>query len=269
MESLAEYCHRVQIGHYSVNYVKFGSGPIPIFCFPGLLGSLRHSNPKLLEKLGLEEGGTKYTCYTWDPPGYYLSRPPLRKEEHISFDIEVDVSSELLKYLEPTKTNWILIGWSAGNQVALGLTTKFPKLIQKLILWGAWDSFGEDHLPTHLQHRDLKLKDSEMLKKQLEEHDLVFEEYEKHWTGWMDMIQREFFEKDRTERFRNLTEIQCATLIIAGSNDPLAVPAHSQRFHAHIKNSRLEILEGATHQMPTTHPTEIYSLICNFLNNSG
>jgi len=37
-KDLLEFCHQVDIGGYHINYVRVGCGPVPIFCFPGLLG---------------------------------------------------------------------------------------------------------------------------------------------------------------------------------------------------------------------------------------
>jgi len=263
-EPLFEFCHQVEIGSYKINYVKLGSGPIPIFCFPGLLGSLRHTGSKLLEEIASEDDGKKYTVFTWDPPGYFLSGSPVRKMEDVSFQTEVELSYEFLKCLGYSK--WILMGWSAGGQVAIQFTNKYPQMVSKLVVWGTWDFFEDDHLQFHKSHRDIKTMDPGFRADQMLNHGFTYEELNKHWTAWMDMIEAQHFNQDKKKWVEKFEAIQCPVLIVAGSDDALGPVSQAQHLHQHIKTSRLEIIEGAPHWMHVSHLDETLQLFREFLN---
>jgi pimeloyl-ACP methyl ester carboxylesterase len=64
---------------------------------------------------------------------------------------------------------------------------------------------------------------------------------------------------------RRLGEIRCPALIVAGSRDA-AVPLHHARMlHEGISESRLHVVEGATHSLLWTHPDEVVRLTEEFL----
>jgi 3-oxoadipate enol-lactonase len=64
---------------------------------------------------------------------------------------------------------------------------------------------------------------------------------------------------------KRLGEIQCPTLVVAGSNDQ-AVPIHHARMlHNGIRGSRLVIIDGADHALIWTHPDELVRVTDEFL----
>jgi len=157
----------------------------------------------------------------------------------------------------------MLMGWSGGGQVAIQFTAKYPQLVEKLIVWGCWDLFKNEHLPIHrcmmplakfsmnsasgqsllfliftTDHRDLRNEKQEFVRKRVAAHALSYEEYERHWHMWTDMVEREHFHQDYdkwVEKFKNIT---CPTLIIAGTEDTMAPIDQAYHLHKHISNSR-------------------------------
>lgn len=62
-----------------------------------------------------------------------------------------------------------------------------------------------------------------------------------------------------------LGEIRIPTLVITGDLDRLVPPENSRVIQERIAGSRLEIVEGAAHSFPTSHPAEAERLITTFL----
>ena len=66
-----------------------------------------------------------------------------------------------------------------------------------------------------------------------------------------------------------LNMIKVPTLIIWGSDDITVDKKYGKLFAEKIKNSRLEIIEGAAHMAQHTHPGEISKLILEFMSQHG
>jgi 3-oxoadipate enol-lactonase len=65
-----------------------------------------------------------------------------------------------------------------------------------------------------------------------------------------------------------LGEIRCPTLVLAGSKDT-AVPIHHARMlHQGIRGSELVVVDGASHGLIWTHPTEFARAVDRFLGSS-
>ena len=66
-----------------------------------------------------------------------------------------------------------------------------------------------------------------------------------------------------------LHKIAVPTLIIAGENDTLAAPRYSRMLHDAIANSKLCIIENASHYLVLEHPRLVNAEILKFLNSIG
>ena len=64
---------------------------------------------------------------------------------------------------------------------------------------------------------------------------------------------------------RRLHRIQCPTLILWGEKDGIVPPSYAERFHAHIKNSTVETVADAAHQIPVDQPKAVADRIKAFV----
>ena len=64
---------------------------------------------------------------------------------------------------------------------------------------------------------------------------------------------------------RSLRDISCPTLIVQGADDPWVDVSHARDLHASICGSRLEVVEGAGHEVQRDRPEEFNALLLEFL----
>ena len=64
---------------------------------------------------------------------------------------------------------------------------------------------------------------------------------------------------------RSLQDISCPTLIVQGADDPWVDPSHARGLHASIRGSRLEVFEGAGHEVQRDRPEDFNILLLDFL----
>ncbi|WP_170412612.1 alpha/beta fold hydrolase [Ruegeria atlantica] len=62
-----------------------------------------------------------------------------------------------------------------------------------------------------------------------------------------------------------LTQIRCPALFMTGEDEPNSTPRMSQDMAGLVPNGRAEILPGAAHMMPMTHPAEVNSSLQQFV----
>ena len=67
--------------------------------------------------------------------------------------------------------------------------------------------------------------------------------------------------------FKRLHEIQCPTLLIAGTHDRLTPSSSSELMNQKIPNSTLKIIERAGHFLTLSRAPEVNEIIANFLKN--
>ena len=66
---------------------------------------------------------------------------------------------------------------------------------------------------------------------------------------------------NRFDRMNDVEKIDCPTMIICGADDQLTPPKYSQYLHQKIRNSRLNIIEGAGHSVMLEKHREFNMLI--------
>ena len=69
----------------------------------------------------------------------------------------------------------------------------------------------------------------------------------------------------RTETTPSLPKIQVPTLILVGEQDKITPPELSEKMHALIPNSKLQILPNAAHLSNLEEPEEFNSNLLSFL----
>jgi pimeloyl-ACP methyl ester carboxylesterase len=67
---------------------------------------------------------------------------------------------------------------------------------------------------------------------------------------------------------RDITKIQCPTLIIHGEDDPCILLDHAMSAHKKIQGSTLRIIEGLGHEFPSELTPKLIDLMMSFLKQS-
>jgi pimeloyl-ACP methyl ester carboxylesterase len=66
-----------------------------------------------------------------------------------------------------------------------------------------------------------------------------------------------WFVDDHSDYSRRLQELDVPTLLVFGDADPLAPPSVGEFLHALLPGSRLEIVEGGTHDLEHEHAPQL------------
>jgi pimeloyl-ACP methyl ester carboxylesterase len=225
-----------------------------IFILHGWTYSTEKWNPfiDLLKKNGLEL--------------HLLNVPGLTQETNRPWKID-DYVDWLKQILDKEKNKVILIGHSNGGRIALNFAIKYPDKLSHLILI---DSAGVYHNELSLKIKRLvfgsvakigkKLSTSETLRSIL--YKIVGESDYKNATPVMKQTMLNLVNSDKS---LSLDKVEVPTLIIWGREDKTTPLSDGKIMHGFIKNSKLQIIEGACHSPMFTHATEVANAIVNNL----
>jgi len=119
---------KIKIKGVDINYVKIGNGPQKLLIFQGALGLI--SDFQLLTQY-LDQN--KYTIYLWDPPGYGLSRPPVRDFTPGFLNRDADYAIALMEALGVNK--YSMLGFCNGGCTAMIAASKVADRVDKLVVW--------------------------------------------------------------------------------------------------------------------------------------
>lgn len=161
----------------------------------------------------------------------------------------------------------ILIGHSNGGRIAISFAAKYPNHVNSLILI---DSAGiyHDELPIKIKRLVFgsiakfgkKLTSSKFLR------DLLYKVAKESDYKNATLIQRQtminLISQDLTPILGN---IKTPTLLIWGREDKITPLSDGQLIHKFILNSKLKIINGATHSPQFTHPQEVVKIIYEHL----
>ncbi len=233
-----------------------------------------------------------YRIYLYDARGHGKSTP-LRKVfsvEGFTKDLE-----EFLQHLEIDET--VLIGWSMGGMIAMQYRLNQPNKVKALVLIAT-----SGHRIPRLKLRfynqyflslfSLMMNFSQPRKydrstQQFPRQNLWFERQVRNtlspvaspevidWvmTDIRDNPREGFFTVIKSlwnwEAADKLQQIKVPTLIIAGEKDPLAPPRFSRLLHDAIPNSKLLIIENASHYLLLERPQRVNAEILEFLAEIG
>lgn len=189
-----------------------------------------------------------HRVYAMDLPGFGKSHVP---EEVFGSFHYADIVKEFIDKMEIDKLS--LIGHSFGGKIAIILSSRFPKLIDKVVLI---DSAGL--IPKRTMKYHLKVKGFKILKK-LYKTLIFWETDEKKMEklygrfGSDDYqsssgIMRKILVRVVNENLKPiLKDIKAPTLIIWGSNDDATPLYQGKIMEKEIKDSGLVIFQGAGH----------------------
>lgn len=229
-----------------------------------ITGARYHVLKKLFEKKG-------YTVFCPDLPGFgtnILKKESLEFEDYVEF-----VRRYTVQILKQTKAKKIvLLGHSFGGRIAIRFANRYPELLKRLILIGA------SGIPRPLP--SLKKKIIYGVTKvvrplfAIPPFSLLYTMFRKaayYAIGEMDYYKA----GNLSETFKNvyrvsiaddLEKITAPTLIVWGENDTTVPLNDGAYMHRHIRNSKLAVIEGATHKLPYEHPEAMLKEIVAFLS---
>lgn len=261
---------RVQVGDIQVSYMVRGEGE-PLLLISGFGSNSAGWRPEFVE--GLAES---FQVITFDNRGTGESDQP---DAPYSIAGMADDGVGLLNELGIERAH--VVGISMGGMIAQELALRHPERVAGLVLGctncGGTDSVSASEeiiqllaIPPDMDRReavrrgwpagftDEFIAGNEALLWQQAERSLVNPTPLYARDRQMAAIQ-EWGSGDR------LGEVQIPTLVITGDLDQLVPPENSRIIQERIAGSRLEVVEGAAHSFPTSHPEEAVRLMTAFL----
>ena len=246
-------------------FTEYGSGP-PLLLIHGLMVTGEMFEPVIGPLAG------KYRLIIPDLRGHGQSRelgPPYTIKQ-LAEDL-----SELHNHLNIDSSN--VIGYSQGGALAQQFAIDYPNRCRKLVLACTYAynmATFREKIEGHIAPVLIRLLGMKRLAR------LVVSQggklMGKDRADWLTNLMasqdrklmlsawRESMAFDSRQRLR---DIQCPTLIIAGSEDNAVPFHHAKMLNEGIRSSRLSVVKGADHTLIWTHPGELVRLTHEFLRN--
>ncbi|CAH1973035.1 unnamed protein product [Acanthoscelides obtectus] len=220
---------KINVNGQTINYAKVGEGSKTVLCCPGALGSIWTDFKPQVE--GLDKN--KLTVIAWDPPGYGHSRPPERHFDVNFYEKDADTALNFMKALGYDKFS--ILGWSDGGNSGMILAAKYPKNVEKLIMWGVNSYILPEEVKIYEKMRDIS-NWSDRMKAPLIE--LYTENgLEKMWYSWCDTLIE--MARNGGDICKNkLADIRCPTFILHGDKDPKVAPEHPGYLFSNIRMAK-------------------------------
>lgn len=249
---------RAMVNGVELNYEVKGTGPHPIICIPGTLGTLDDFRPQM-DYFGRENSG--FTIVAFDPRGYGKSRPAKRFEEGKNFLLsDAKDAHTLMQKLSFPK--YSVLGWSDGGIVSIFLASEYPDAVQKLIVLGAnaYVSKGDEEL----------YKKFEDVSTWSEDHrgrltPIYGDSLQELFSSWIRSMRSFQTQSNGDICTKELAKITCSTLVVNGRKDPFVPMFHATYICDRIKDCRLEVFEEGEHDLSLKFPQEFNKRVENFL----
>lgn len=209
----------------------------------------------------------EWTFLQLDLPGFGGS--PLAREDGFSLQDYCTTLAALFKKLGPGRVT--LIGHSLGGRIAIKFAAQFPDQVERLVLISAAGIRRRS-----LQRTLLGIARSLFNTTFFAVRDFVFILRLKNLFGAVfgsrdyqvaHKALRETLKKVLADDLRSdAKKISAPTLLLWGKNDQITPPRDAAEYHALIKGSRLEMLDGG-HFIFLERPEECTAHIASFLRN--
>lgn len=248
-----------------LSWREAGDGPAIVFLH-GLGGSRLAWEPQLEALAG------RFRCVAWDMPGYGRSAPL----PALTFPAIADAVVRLLDTLDVERAD--LVGLSFGGQHAMHTALGHPDRVRRLVLADTSPRFGADGTDPDAWKRlrlaplDAGVTPAEMAPMVLDsiaapgftgiERDRAIAAFAEISSAGLRAAVECLPSHDVSDR---LGEIAVPSLVVVGELDT-ETPIEYARFIAdHIPDSRLEVVAGAGHLLPSERPVEFNRLVADFL----
>ncbi|CAH1113035.1 unnamed protein product [Psylliodes chrysocephalus] len=255
-EAAVNKSQKITINNQTINFVKVGTGPRNLLCFPGALGTIWSDFKPQVE--GLDRN--QFTLVAWDPPGYGDSRPPNRHFGVDFYENDADCAQKFMEALGITK--YSLLGWSDGGISSIILAAKYQQNVDKLVIWGANSYVVKEELDSCEKLRDIS-KWSDRMKAPLV--DMYTEEgLVKMWNHWCDTFA-EIYKNGGDICSNLLKDVNCPTLILHGDKDPMVAPEHPGYLFENIKKAKLHRYPDGKHNIHLKYADDFNKRVTEFL----
>lgn len=233
----------------------------------GVGGAGRIWRPQVKHFVGSHE------VLAWDAPGYG-GRQPLPEVSFEALAAQLDQDME-----EAGLASASIIGHSFGGMVAQQLVKDFPHRVEHLVLSGTSAAFGKldgDFQKKFVAARTKPLDEGKTMADvatkvaptlvgkgaSVEAIELAIE----CMSQVPEATYRSVIALLTTFDLRvNLPQIDCPTLLIAGSEDATAPAMMMERMAARIPGATFRIMAGAGHLAPIEHPTQFNEIVEEFI----
>lgn len=245
----------------NVHVERGGVGHHSLLCIPGALGTaLTDYSPQLLHF-----ANHKFNITSFDPLGYGRSQSIRRsfQTDPIHFLKQDGYDGYKLMNQFDIKT-FSVLGWSDGGIAAIFLAACFPKVVNKLVIWGANAFVSEEDIKLFERTRDIK-NWSPRMRESLES--VYGRELGPLWSEWMDSMIHILREKDGNICKDMLSSIKAPTLILHGDKDPLVPAFHPLYLKENINDSFLYRFPDGKHNIHLKYSKEFNSIVEEFLLN--
>ena len=212
-----------------------------------------------------EELKKHFTLWLIDLPGFGRSENP-KKDFTVS-----DYADTIAKFIKINKINKpVLLGHSVGGRIGIVLSTKYPAIIEKLILEDSAGIQPKRDLIKFLFYpiaKFFKYIVPDLLKIKTRLRHKFYKNLESDYltAGTLKGTLTNILKEDLTPL---LTKVKIPTLIIWGSDDTNleSSSANARIMYRLIPYSKLEFIEGAGHFPHLTHPEKFLYFVEDFAN---
>jgi len=256
---------KAQVNGITLDYEISGSGRLIAF------GHSLGASGKIFEPIrpALENHGQ---VLTWDARGHGNSEKPVS-----GWTVE-DLAADLRALIEHLgEDRAVVAGLSMGGNTAVVYAVAYPDTLDGLILVDTTAWYGED-APKVWEQKAHNAETEGMEPVLAANMSRWFSDsFPDEHPDRVEMVAEMVLANDpscyaaagralgRFDAREGLSQIDCPTLILVGSEDPATPPAMAQDLHRNIANSELHVLPGLRHMTPVEAPDRVGQLIGDFL----
>ena len=207
--------------------------------------------------------GSGYTFIAYDPRGYGRSRPNSRiYSSPLYYEIDANDAVSLMKALKFNEFS--VFGWCDGATFAIIVAAMFPEVIKNVVVWGARTFLEKTDIELFEKSRNVDSWDPK-IKSTAEEY--YGKDLPMLWGMWYDGFVGIYEDPVRKGDIckKEVSNIQCPTLIVHGDNDPV-LPFYQVEFlQKNLQNCQCEIIPGGGHSLHWKHSFKFNSVVDDFL----
>jgi 3-oxoadipate enol-lactonase len=256
---------KAQVNGITLDYAISGAGRLIAF------GHSLGASGKIFEPIrpALENHGQ---VLTWDARGHGNSEKPV--SSWTVEDLAADLRA-LITHLGEDRA--VVAGLSMGGNTAVVYAVAYPDTLDGLILVDTTAWYGED-APEVWEQKAHNAETEGMEPVLAANMSRWFSDsFPDEHPDRVEMVAEMVLANDpscyaaagralgRFDAREGLSQIDCPTLILVGSEDPATPPAMAEYLHQNIANSELHVLPGLRHMTPVEAPDRVGQLIGDFL----
>lgn len=214
----------------------------------------------------------KYHVVSYDVRGHGESDKP----EKLTLEDYADDLAAIIKYYD--MENPIVIGLSMGSYITLRTAEKYPSLASKIVLIGTRGqgkiSLMEKAVEENGGNTDIDLKEmGRLIARRVYPPNTTPEQIVEYYKG--NRGKTELTNDERKNIYASLAHydmmsdidnVEIPVLLLVGEFDGLNPPTESKIVADALKDSKLEVIDGAGHIIFFEKKDEVISLIDNFVN---